>query len=304
MDIYGVIGWPIRHSLSPLMHNAAFKKLDIDAEYRKFEIRPEGLEDFLINDISVKDTEGNSVRAKDIKGFNITIPHKIRAKEIIDRNNPLDVAEADKYYIEVSGAINTVKKEGRRLRYMNTDPIGFSHSLNKDLGLKSLKDKSVLLIGCGGAGRAIIAALTPSGHYIREIYVYEVDKDTVNSAGKYFAGFRGKIKFISEKDISEVIKKCHLLVNASPVGMEEGDERSIVDKSVLALNRELYVYDVVYNRETALLKSAKSLGMKAADGRGMLASQGAFSFSFWRQDITPAEVLPIMRKALDTALDK
>ena len=304
MDIYGVIGWPIKHSLSPLMHNAAFKNLGIDAEYRKFEMRPEELEVFLLGDISVKDTEGNPIRAKDIKGFNITIPHKIKAKEIIDRNNSLDVANADKYYIEISGAINTVRREGERLRYMNTDPIGFGHSVDKDLGFKNLKDKSVLLIGCGGAGRAVIAELASSGRHIKEIYVYEVNKETVNSAEKYFFAFKKKIKLISEEDIRGVIKKCHLLVNASPVGMEEGDERSAVDKSVLALNRELYVYDVVYNRETGLLKAAKSLGMRTSDGRGMLAGQGAFSFSFWRRDITPEKVLPIMREALDMALDK
>lgn len=295
MDIYGIIGWPIGHSLSPAMHNAAFKKLGIDAEYKKFEVRPEGLEDFFLN-------------RKDVKGFNVTIPHKIRAKEIIDRNNPLDVASADKYYVEISGAINTVKRDGDCLGYMNTDPIGFRHSLEQDLEFKHTKGKGVLLIGCGGAGRAIVAELSSSGNYIAKIYIYDVDGKTVDSAQKHFFSSRWRdalgrtIEFISGKDMRETIKKCHLLVNASPVGMKVGEDLSVVDKSILALNKELYVYDVVYNRETGLLKTAKSLGMRAVGGKGMLAAQGAFSFSFWT-GVKPADVINVMREALDKALE-
>ena len=131
-SLYGLVGYPLGHSLSPLMHNAAFKKLGIAAEYRKFEVRPEGLEDFLLNDISVKDTEGNSVRARDVKGFNITIPHKIRAREILEKNFSSNQAKEVLYYVQISGAINTVRRAGDKLFYLN---IGIVRYLNNKIPL-------------------------------------------------------------------------------------------------------------------------------------------------------------------------
>jgi len=296
MSIYGVIGWPIKHSLSPAMHNAAFKELGIEAEYKLFEVRPEELEDFIL-------------KRKDVAGFNITIPHKIKAKEIIDKNFSknldFDLIEKDLYYVKLTGAINTVKRSGNNLDYINTDAHGFLKALKENLEFDT-KNKNALLIGCGGAGRAIIAALSWKQMQIRQIYVYEINKTQIDSINEHFSKLtieqqrilKEKIEFISLEQLSAKIKTCQLLVNASPIGMKEEDA-SPIDKKLL--HKGLFVYDVVYNRETQLVKDTKSLfGEKhASGGLGMLLYQGAHAFEFWTGKIAPIEV---MRKALRQAL--
>lgn len=256
VDTYGIIGWPVKHSLSPAMHNAAFKKLGIDAEYRKFEVKPADLEDFLLN-------------RKDVLGFNVTVPHKVRAKEILDRVVDEKIACVD--------AINTVKREGSKIKYANTDVAGFLTSLREDLKFDH-KDKNVLLIGCGGAGRAIIAGLSKSA---KKIYAYDSNPDAIKSSGI--------LQCISAKEIPEIIKDCQLLVNATPIGMKKGDS-SPIDKELL--HKNLFVYDVVYNRETELVKAAKG---PAVGGLGMLLYQGVHAFEFWTGKRAPIDV---MRKAL------
>ena len=286
MNIYGVIGWPIKHSLSPAMHNAAFKELGIDAEYRLFEVPPEKLEDFIFN-------------KKDVSGFNITIPHKIRAREVLKNKFKVVNNLSYLYYDEMSGAVNTVKRNGDDIEYCNTDPAGFRHSLENDLKFKT-KDKNVLIIGCGGASRAIVADLGYSGHHIKKIYLYDINKEAVESAKRQYSNLKNKIKFIyNTKEMLELKDEFALLVNASPVGMEERDERLAAPKELL--RKELYVFDLVYNRKTRLFKEASALGCHVADGSGMLAAQGAFSFSLWT-GVPAVKVLETMRSALNKAL--
>lgn len=299
MDIYGVIGWPIKHSLSPFMHNAAFKRLGIPAEYRKFEVRPEELEGVLVNDISVKDTEGNPVRARDIRGFNITLPHKVRAREILEKNFSSVHAKEVLHYVQLSGAINTVRREGDKLFYLNTDYVGFNTSLKEDLGFDA-KDKNVLVLGCGGAGRAVVSGLT-FRRAAKNIYIYDVNKETLESSERHFSKFsfpNTTLYFISEERVPSVIGKCDLLVNASPVGMNKGDF-PVIDKKLL--HKGLLVYDVIYNRETELVRDARSLGLVATGGLGMFLYQGVHAFEFWTGKRAPIEV---MREALDKALKK
>jgi len=325
MNIYGVIGWPIKHSLSPAMHNAAFKELGIDAEYRLFEVKPEELEDFIIN-------------RKDVAGFNITIPHKVKAREVLKNKFKVVNNLSYLYYDEMSGAVNTVKRNGDDIEYCNTDPAGFRHSLENDLKFKT-KDKNVLIIGCGGVSRAIVADLGYPGHHIKKIYLYDINKEAVESAKRQYSNLKNKIKFIyntkemlelkdefallvnaspvesakrqysnlknkikfiyNTKEMLELKDEFALLVNASPVGMEEGDERLAPPKELL--RKELYVFDLVYNRKTRLFKEASALGCHVADGSGMLAAQGAFSFSLWT-GVPAVKVLETMRSALNKAL--
>jgi len=295
MNTYGVVGWPIKHSLSPAMHNAAFKTLGVYAEYKLFEVRPEELENFILN-------------RKDVAGFNITVPHKIRAREIIshnfsDGNENTELIAKDLYYVKLTGAINTVKRNGDSLEYRNTDAPGFLKALREDLKFDT-KNKSVLLVGCGGAGRAIIAALSWKNMNTEKIYVYELNEGQVSATRNHFLtlskewqdGLREKIEFISIEQLKEKIKECQLLVNASPIGMKEGDS-PIIDKKLL--HKELSVYDVIYNRETELIKAATSLGLCCSGGLGMLLYQGAHAFEFWTEKKAPIEV---MRKALTAAI--
>ncbi|MBU1366819.1 MAG: shikimate dehydrogenase [Candidatus Omnitrophica bacterium] len=296
-QIYGLIGYPVKHSLSASMHNAAFRSRGIDAEYRLFEVEPGDLEDFLLNpDKEVCDIEANYVRGGDIAGFNITIPHKVRAKQILERAFPPKSlsGERDYHCMVISGAINTVKRERE---YTNTDVHGFLKSLEKDLQFKT-EYKTALVVGCGGAGRAVVAGLSWAGANIKKIYIYEKNNKVAHLAQGHFSSFpelSGKWEFISHKHLPEIVKKCDLLVNASPVGMKEGGP-TIIDKELL--HKGLFVYDLVYNRETELVKDAKFLGLPAYGGRGMLLYQGAASWQFWTEKEPPMDV---MRQALESA---
>ena len=303
--IYGLIGCPVKHSLSAVMHNAAFKylkeykEIDYDAEYRLFEVKPQDLESFLLGSISVKDTEGKVFLSKDIVGFNITIPHKVRVKEILENKLPFDNnrgwVEEDLYYVRLSGAINTIKRNGDKLDYWNTDAEGFSRSLEEDLKFNT-KDKNVLLVGCGGAGRAIIASLSWKETGINKIYINDINVEARDStkehflqASKHLKDFSiNRLQFISREEIVSVVKNCDLLINASPIGMKENDSL-LIEKSFL--HKNLSVYDVVYNRETQLIREANSLGLVASNGLRMLLYQGMFSFEHWTGKKAPKEVM-------------
>lgn len=306
--LYGLIGYPVKHSLSPAMHKAAFKKRGINAEYRLFAILPQppqDLEDFLLKpDKEIKDTNGNTVRAGDIKGFNITIPHKVRAKEILDNTKLLGnkpIFHDEHNAATIAGAINTVKKDQKGIYYTNTDARGFLRSLKEDLQFTS-KNNDVLLIGCGGAGRAVVAGLSGLNEPIlKKVYIYEINKKIRLAASKHFsqiAHLKGRWEFISQEQIPEVIKKCRLLINASPVGMKDGDQ-SVID--IKLLRKDLFVYDVVYNRETQLVKDARSLRAPATGGLGMLLYQGVVAWELWTEQKAPVDV---MRQALEKELSK
>jgi len=289
--IYGVLGYPAKHSLSPLMHNAAFRALKINAEYKIFEVKPEGLENFLLKDVFTSD----------ISGFNITIPYKIKAREILEEKFPLDENAPQVldvlYYVKLSGAINTVRKDGNKLQYWNTDATGFLRSLTDKEGLGfEPKGKKVFLIGCGGAGRAIIASLSWINVGVKKIYINDINIEAINSAKEYFRQLpqfphlKDELEFILTEDIPKIIKDCDLLINASPVGMK-GEDISVIDKNLLHNN--LYVYDVVYSRdqETRLIRDAKSIGLRAENGLSMLLYQGVLAFEFWTGRKAPVEIM-------------
>lgn len=296
MDRYGVIGWPVEHSLSPAMQNAAFKALGIEAKYEKIPVEPRLLKDFLLNN-------------KEYKGFNITVPHKVRAMEIIKGAGRLrhtqDIIrrQTDNYYIEFCGAINAVKREGKDFICTNTDVSGFMESLTHDLPGFKHTGKNVLLIGCGGAGRAIIAGLTSSQNSCSKICIFDNDQKTIESVKALFGSFaflKDKLEFISGRQLAEKIKDCHFLVNATPVGMKKGDP-PVIDKNLLHEN--LSVYDVVYNRETELVKDARSKKLPAVNGLGMLLYQGIKTLEFWIDDKpVPEKVANKMKEALSKAL--
>lgn len=316
MKIYGLIGYPVKHSLSAAMHNAAFKELGIEAQYRLFEIPPEKLEGFLLrSDEKFTDTEGKNISIGDLSGFNITIPYKVRAREILEQRYPYKIssfhAELELYYVKLSGAVNTVKRDVDGLIYRNTDASGFLKSLKEDLGINcrsNLKNKNVFLIGCGGAGRAVIAALSWKEYKVKKIYIYEVNAEAIKSVKEHFSTLSDqwqkiineKLEFVAQGQIPEKIKQCQLLVNASPIGMKEGDP-SVVDKNLL--HKDLYVYDVVYNRMTQLVRDAQEACSeeKACRGLGMFLYQGERALEFWIGRHAPSEV---MRQTLEEALNK
>lgn len=276
---YGLIGHPVKHSLSPAMQNAALHALGIDAEYLLYDVEPEKLEDFLKN-----------AKANNISGLNVTIPHKIKAKEFLERKGTLD-DNARRL-----GAVNTIKiaEDGSLCGY-NTDGPGFYRSLVEDLKFEP-EGKSVFVLGAGGAARAVIMYL---GNGPKKIFVSDIDNvktdDLTAHYKKYFDGQR--LAIVNTADFKKDLKGCDLLINATPVGMKESDP-SPVDPSLLHYG--LYIYDLVYNRpSTELVKRANSLKLHAATGIGMLLYQGAIAFEIWTGAKAPVNV---MRRALKDAL--
>jgi len=304
--IFGLIGNPVKHSLSPLMQNAAFKHLGISAEYRLFEVPPEKLEGVLLGTDFVLDIEGE-VSSKELEGFNITIPYKVQAREILEKKFPIDKKalpmQENLYYVQLSGAINTVKREEEKIKYWNTDASGFLRSLRGELKFET-KDKNVLLIGCGGAGRSIIASLIWRQHKIKHIYITDISNEAIESAKRHFSQspqyeyLEKKLKFISSQGLENAIKNCDLLVNATPVGMHDNDQ-SVVNKNWL--HKNLAVYDIVYrkgNSQTQLIKDAEAFKPKLnyANGLDMLLYQGIDALELWIEKKAPVE---IMKQALE-----
>lgn len=276
--IYGIVGHPAGHSLSPAMQNAAFAHLGIEAQYRIFDVPPQGLEDFL-----------SSLAAKEISGLNVTIPHKIEAKRFIGARGVLD-KEAAKL-----GAVNTVKVEGGRLHGYNTDGAGFYRSLVLDLKFEP-EGKTVFVLGAGGAATAIVMYL---GLGPKRIFVTDVDAAKAEELEAAFKGYfkADSVHSCAAGEIAERIAESDLLINATPLGMREGDPLP-VDGALL--RRGLSVYDLVYNTpRTALVKEAAMKKLHAVTGAGMLLAQGAIAFEIWTGQKPP---LAVMKRALADAL--
>ncbi len=276
MNIYGVIGWPIKHSLSPAMHNAAFKKLGIDAGYKLFEVKPEELEYFL-----------NALNNTDIQGLNITVPYKEKV---------LDFAQLDQesFYLRKIKAVNTLVRKDRIWKGFNTDIPGFSRHL-KELRFDP-KDKKIAILGAGGASRAVSYVLANKG--AQEICIFDIDKNKAlgiaDMLKELFNNFPVRVvNSIDELDISSK----NALINATPIGLKEGDP-CLIDKKMI--RKDLFVYDLIYNpAETKLLSLAKAAGARYSNGLDMLLYQGALSWEHWTGKKAPIEV---MRNALKKAL--
>lgn len=276
--IYGLIGHPVEHSLSPAMQTAAFAAAGIDAEYRLFNVAPDDLEAFL------KDIVKNN-----ISGANVTIPHKIKAREYIEKNGTLDK------YAQRLGAVNTIRVENGKLKGFNTDGPGFYRSLVEDLKFEP-EGRTIFVLGAGGAARAIIMYL---GNAPKKIYVDDIEacmtEELRENYEKYYD--RHKLEVVKKGGTEEAIGASDLFIQATPIGMTDNDPSPI---DVEFLHPGIKVYDVVYNRPmTKLVEEATKRKLHATTGLGMLLYQGAMAFELWTGKKAP---LDIMRKALKGAL--
>ena len=275
--VYGVLGYPAKHSLSPLMHNAAFRALNINAEYLIFEKTPQELSGFL-----------HSLAKENIFGLNVTVPYK--EKVIPFLNNLSDEAK-------LIGAVNTIKVSGDNLDGFNTDGEGFINHLSKDLKFNPT-GKTVSLIGAGGASRAISVYLCQADP--KSIAIFDIDKDKALGLVNHLKEDFPNIDFKLANSIEELkIPNCDLLINATPIGMKQSDAVLVEEKY---LHKDLLVYDLIYNpAETKLLKTAKEKGARASNGLGMLLYQGARSFELWTDKPAPIEII---RQALNEGVKK
>lgn len=284
--IYGLIGYPVKHSLSPLMHNAAFKELKINAEYRLFPLKEEEIPDFMRN-----------LSKNNIYGLNVTVPYKEKVLKFVE-------LEAESFFLRKIGAVNTIIIKDKKLIGYNTDIPGFARDLKEKFNPSNIKGffigKKAAVLGAGGAARAVVYALVEYCG-IKDIAIFDIDQVKKNNVVKMikelFPDF--KIKIYGVDSIEQLnLKEKDLLINATPIGMKETDP-CLVDEKLI--HKDLFVYDIVYNRETRLIKYAKSIGLSAVNGLGMLLYQGVLAFEIWTGKKAPVD---IMRGALIEGLKK
>ena len=263
--LYGLVGFPIKHSLSPCMHNAAFSALKINARYKLFELEPNQLGGFL-----------GSLKQKNICGFNVTYPYK---EEIIAFLNSKSLG------VREIGAANTVVVERcGKLKGFNTDYLGFMAHL-KEL---KLKPKKVALIGAGGAAKAVSFALAKAK--ITQLCIYDIDKFRALSLFKKLNSSFPKTKFDLASRLEDLkISDKDLLINASVVGVHQTDPCLVAPQD---LHAGLFVYDLIYSPlQTKLIILAKERNLNFSNGLGMLLYQGAFAFEHFSGRTAPVKIM-------------
>jgi shikimate dehydrogenase len=268
MNKFAVLGHPVAHSLSPVMHMANFASLKYDGVYEKFDVEPERLLEFV-----------RTCQKQGYLGLNITVPHKVAIIEILD-----EVDES----VEKYGACNTLHfLENGKIRGYNTDVKGFFSGLES--ANFNIEGKNVFILGCGGAGSALAAASVYGG--AKKIAVADLKKGSASSLAEKL----GKINRSACVNFIEPLENCDLnqmkslwskaasdadlVVNATPIGLHEGDSSALSEE---AFHEGQFVLDIVPTKKfppTAAL--AKSKGAIAMDGLDFLVGQGAKSFEIW-----------------------
>jgi shikimate dehydrogenase len=266
--VYAIIGDPIDHSLSPVMHNAAFKELKLNLVYVAFTVTRNELKEAIL-----------SVKILGFRGLNVTMPHKNAVMKYLD--------EVDSMAKSI-GAVNTVLNDRGRLVGFNTDGIGAMRALKEnDI---SLEGKKLLLLGAGGAGKAIAFQ---AAQEVEELVVLNRTSEKAEKVAEILRKKFGKKvnggEFSSEF-LKEEMKNTDILVNTTSVGMYPDVNRSLVPRTLL--RPSLCVMDIIYSPlETKLLIDAKAVGATVVSGLEMLIYQGAASFEIWTDKSAPVEVM-------------
>lgn len=267
--ICALIGYPVEHSLSPIMHNAAFQRLGLDYIYVAFSVPPERLREAV-----------SGIRGLGICGVNVTMPHKISVIKYLD-----DLDEGAR----LAGSVNTILNKGGQLIGYTTDGLGALNAL-KYAGSNPYGRK-VVILGAGGASRSISLALA---NYARELVILNRTLERVEGLVAELRRIYGSTSIragpLSRRVLEEELRDADILVNATSVGMRPNVDETPVKRDLLHGN--LTVFDIIYDPlETRLLREARSLGAKTVDGLSMLVHQGALSFEIWTGVKAPIEVM-------------
>jgi len=274
-SVYGIIGNPISHSVSPYMQTQAFLKLKINAIYVPFEVQRGDISQVI-----------NSLKTLNIKGINVTVPYKEVILPYLD--------EIDQDALNI-GSVNTIKIENKIARGFNTDAPGFILALKEEN--ISVKNKNVIILGAGGTAKALAYILLKEK--AKSIFLVnrtlEKAKKLEDSLKKY-----GNIKSYPLKNeiLKDLIKQSDILINTTSIGLKK-DDPPLFNYNFLKENKNLVVVDVIYFL-TPLLKKAQEFNLKTIDGKGMLLYQGALAFEIWTGKKAPIDV---MKKALDEILN-
>ena len=268
--ICGIIGDPIEHTVSPLMHNAAFAKMGVDYWYVPFRVRKEDLG---------KAIEG--MKALNIRGLNVTMPHKVAVIQFLDKLDPL---------AEKIGAVNTIVNDNGVLTGYNTDATGFLQAL-LERGTEP-KGKNMVILGAGGASRAISFILAERGANL-VILNRQLELDWAEELARRISQtFKKEVKALKldEENLTMALDKADILVNATSVGMSPDIDETPVPAQLLKPG--LVVFDIVYNPiKTRLLREAEAAGAKTISGIDMLVWQGASSVEIWTGLKEPVELM-------------
>ncbi len=267
--ITGIFGYPVEHTLSPLMHNAAFDALGLDMCYVAFKVSPPDLID------AVK-----AIRALNILGVNVTVPHKEKVIPLLDR------IDKEASFI---GAVNTIVNSEGKLTGYNTDGKGFMHSLSEEK--IPVEGKDILIIGAGGASRAISYYLSEKAS---QLFLYDIDKPKVE---KLVSALKKIRKNVFLHDDIKNIGKPHIIINATPLGLSREDPLPLHPDFITS---DMVVCDLIY-KNTKFLQEAKKKGAKTIDGSGMLLWQGLLAFELWTGVKPPVDV---MRKELMSGINR
>ena len=261
--ITGIFGYPIEHTLSPLMHNTAFKDLGLNNCYVPFLVKPDDLTYAV-----------QSIKALNMLGVNITVPHKENVLPLLDK------IDKEAAFI---GAVNTITNVNGILTGYNTDGRGFMSSLEEE-GV-SVEGKEVLIVGTGGACRAVSYYLSEKAS---KLSLFDINRPKAEKLANDLKEIRDNIHLLNK---IEDAGKPDIIINATPLGMKPDDPLPIDPELITS---GAVVYDLVY-RNTALLQEAVQKGAKAINGSGMLLWQAVLAFKLWT-GVRPT--IDLMRNAL------
>lgn len=273
--ILGVMGFPVSHSLSPVMHNAAIAAMGLDYVYVPLSIPVQNLPAAIAG---IKAIES-------VQGFNLTIPHKVEVIPLLDEVIPIALAV---------GAVNTVKRVGDRLVGTNTDVAGFLEPL-KQLQC-DWKNMPAIILGGGGAAKAVVAACLELGCPM----IHVVGRDP-KKLKKFHGTMTSQLRDYNLRvhpwsSIPHLLEVVGIVINATPIGMGSDPHTPITEAEMALLPSHAIAYDLIYTpRPTKFLQMASARGLKAIDGLEMLIHQGAIALEFWLDQPVPIDV---MRQAL------
>lgn len=257
--IAGIFGYPIEHTLSPEMHNSAFKALGMNNCYVPFSVSPDELAYAV-----------QSIRSLDLLGVNITVPHKENVMPLLDR------IDKEAAFI---GAVNTITNKEGTLTGYNTDGRGFMSSVSEQ-GI-SVEGKDIFIAGTGGACRAVSYYLSEKAS---RLFLFDIDRPKAEKLANDLKEFRDNV--YTAEDINEA-GNAGIMINATPLGMK-ADDPSPVDPGLI--KSSMVVCDLVY-KKTRLLQEAEKKGAKTIDGSGMLLWQGVLAFELWTGVRPPVDIM-------------
>ncbi len=269
--LLGIIGNPVKHSLSPIMQNAAIKHLAVDYIYIPFSVKSENLATALTVFLSIG-----------VQGFNITIPHKQSILPLLS-----DITQTAK----LVGAVNTVWRTETGWQGTNTDVIGFLAPLKSFS--KNWQTISPIILGNGGAARAVVVSLAELG--CPQIHVVGRDQNKLDKFKQSWLNHEFKVEIIVQTwdKLSDILSETELLINTTPIGMSLYRDRSPMDSSLWKkITNQAIIYDLIYTPSpTQFLKEAKEQGLITIDGSAMLVYQGATALELWLQQSVPVDVM-------------